>query len=370
MAAGTAYKARTAPAIVAGILLLLVPPTFLAYEFFLYASVSGTASLQAGQLMDFLRQFGLADVLVFVILPIVTAIAAFKRGKGFLAVMAILFALAWAFDLWTCVKIITDGGQYGLGFLIQMGLWAIAWLVLFIVSLVGMRKALVGARPIPWILGLGALIAAAFQWLYELGGFGNVSFDGSNLLAVAALTDLGANFILALAVLLLSAAVGKASSKEARAMADAKAAKKAAKEKAKQEKALKKGKHGDLPASTSVGAAATAASIGTAGVSATPSYGFTPAPETIELSAKGDPFAGAMAALDEASGKISLTLDGASSPSSAGSASSSPAYGTAATGATAGTSTTVRQMSDLKALLDEGILTQAEYEAAKAKVSK
>ena len=38
--------------------------------------------------------------------------------------------------------------------------------------------------------------------------------------------------------------------------------------------------------------------------------------------------------------------------------------------AAAGTSTTARQIGELRALLNEGILTQAEFDAAKAKLLK
>ena len=378
MASGTTFRARTAPAIIAGILLLIVPVVFLTYEFFLYAAYNGGSSLQSGQLLTLLKQFGLADVLVFILLPLITAIAAFKRGKGFLAIMAALSAIGWGFDLYVCISL-ASSGTYKVGFLIQMGLWALAWLVLFIVCLAGMRKPKVGIRVFPWVLGLGAMLACAIQWFIELGGLGAVQFDGSNIMFVAAFTDMGANFLLALAMLFLSLAVGKASAKDALAMADAKAAKRAAKDAAKQEKALKSGHAGSLPEATPVA---------TPAGSATPSYGFTPAPETIELTAKGDPFAGAMAALDEAGNKISLTLDGANTASPApapslgytpASLSQSSPYGPAATSASAravtsatatGTSTAARQMSELTALLKEGILTQAEFDAAKAKLMK
>ena len=377
MASGTVYRARTAPAVIAGILLLMVPAAFLAYEFFLYAAYNGGVALQSGQLLALLKQFGLADVLVFVLLPLITSVAAFKRGKGFLAVMAAVSAVGWGFDLYVCASL-ASAGSYKVGFLIQMGLWAVAWLVLFIVCLAGMRKPKVGIRMFPWVLGLGAMLACVIQWFIDLGGLGAVQFDGSNIMFVAAFTDMGANFLLALAMLFLSLAVGKASAKDALAMADAKAAKRAAKDAAKQEKALKAGGKGSLPGAAPVTAAAGAG---------TPSYGFTPAPETIELSAKGDPFAGAIAALDEAGGKISLTLDGAGSSTTAAAASPSytspsaqtSSFGPAATSASAravtsatatGTSTAARQMAELQALRNEGILTQAEFEAAKAKLMK
>lgn len=373
MTSGTAFRARTAPAIIAGILLLMVPPAFFAYEFFLYAATSGTASLQTGQFLTLLKQFGLADVLVYVLVPIVLAIASFRRGKGFIATMAIISAAAWGFELWICIK-----NAYHLGFSIQMGLWIAAWFFLFIVCLAGMRKAKVGIRFLPWVLGLAAMVACGIQWFIDLGGFGTVTFDGTNIKFVAALTDMGMNFLLAMAALMLSMATGRASAKEAAALAGAKAAKLAAKEQEKAAKAAAKGK----------GSAATPtpAPVQVVGDGNT-TYSFDLAPETIELTAKGDPFAGAMAALDEAGGKISLTLDGAdgasSSPSwavgsaTSGNAYTAPAYTAPAATYTApaaptatGTSTTARQMSELKTLLDEGILTQAEYEATKARLMK
>ena len=311
MSAGSVLRARTAPAIIGGILLLVVPFAYLAYEFFLYAATVGTSTLQPGEFITLLKQIGLADLLVFILTPIITAIAAFRREKGFLAVMAFVSAAAWGFDLWICLNA-SQGGSYAIGFIIQMALWIIAWIFLFIICLVGLKKTQVSIRIFPWVLGLAATVALSIQWFVNLGGFGADIFQGTNIKFVAALTDIAANFILSLGVLMLSLAAGKASAKDTARFAEAKASRTAAKEqekaakadakaKAKQDKKAAKGEKGTS------GAPAPVSSVGTGDTV----YSFTPAPDSIELSAKGDPFAGALSALDSASEKITLTLDGA-----------------------------------------------------------
>ena len=97
----TISKARTAPSIVAGlILLLLVPASYLTYVFFSFVSVYGVEYFQeADALKTLLQSIGLDAFLCFVVMPIITAIAAFRRGKGFLAIMIFLNAAAWAEDI-------------------------------------------------------------------------------------------------------------------------------------------------------------------------------------------------------------------------------------------------------------------------------
>ena len=97
----TISKARTAPAIIGGlILLLLVPAAYLTYVFFSFVSVYGVEYFQeAGAFKLLIQSIRLDAFLCFVVLPIVTAIAAFRRGKGFLAVMFLLNAAGWGFSL-------------------------------------------------------------------------------------------------------------------------------------------------------------------------------------------------------------------------------------------------------------------------------
>ncbi|MBQ3386268.1 MAG: SHOCT domain-containing protein [Eggerthellaceae bacterium] len=383
----TISKARTAPAILGGIiLLLLVPTAYLTYVFFSFVSVYGVEYFQeAGAFKLLIQSIGLDAFLCFVVLPIITAIAAFRRGKGFLAVMFLLNAVGWGFSLWMGIN-----NHYNLGFLIQMGLWILAFLVLFIVCLVGLKKVRVGARSVPWILGLAAMVSCAVQWLINYGGFSTDLVQNPGVHTAAVFMDLLANFLLALGVLFLSAAVGKAS-KEAAQLADADAnARAAAKARAKAEKEAEKAakkagkgkKKGQLPDGSATVATATAVNMPaataarpdplitatqssvTGGQVGSRSFGIDPGKKSLELQTEYDPFAAAVADLDAAGPKITLEL-----PTSSKTAAPAPSLSVAAPVSTSAPSAaTSKQIKDLQALVDEGILTKAEFESAKAKL--
>ncbi len=317
--ASPSYRTRTPFAILAGITLLLVPPAFFAYQFFLYAATSGAAALQSGtDLLALLRQIGLAELLAFIVMPLVVAIGSFKRSRSFIAVSAGVYLLAWIFTAWMHYSNALPGNLQA-GFLVQYLLWAVAWLLLLIVCLIGAKKATVGIRYVPWVLGLCALVAAAIQWLANLGGFsafGNISFHESNIITVAAIIDLGINVLLSFAMLFLGLACGKASKKNAAEVGQLKAEKQAAKTGA-----------ASVPVTAPVAAPA----------AETPaSYGFTPASDTIELHTDNDPFAGALSALDSAAEPIKLTLDGVSDAPAPAATPEAPAAATPAPAEPAG----------------------------------
>lgn len=379
---GTISKARTAPSIIAGIiLLLLVPASYLTYVFFSFVSIYGVEYFQEADALKLLLQsIGLDAFLCFVVMPIVTAIAAFKRGKGFLAVMFFLNAAAWAFSLWMGLR-----NNYNPGFLVQMCLWIAAWLILFIVCLVGLKKPRVGARVVPWILGLAAMVACAIQWLINYGGFTTDLFQNPSVHTAAVFMDLTANFLMAIAVLLLSVAVGKAAKNalqlaeaEANAKELAKARAKAEKEADKAAKKAGKGKKGQLSDGSATVATAAAVNMPTTtaaqpdplitatqtsvtgGQIGTRSFGIDPGKTSLELQTEYDPFAAAVADLDAAGPKITLEL-----PTSSKTAAPTPSLTTASPYISSAAS---KQLSDLQALMDEGILTKSEFESAKAKL--
>ena len=320
--------ARTAPAVFAGILLLLVPVTHLAYAFFSCVGIYGMDFLQdAAELGIFAQVFGLANVLIFYALPILGAIACFDRGKGFLATVSFLFMAAWGLNLYLGVI-----HAYQLGWNIQSALWVLAWFFLFIVCLVGRKRPLVGIRSLPGILGLFATAACAVQWLFIIND-SSLALANQSSFMVGAFLEMTANLLMAIVCFLVGAAVGRTTKSQEKKAAKAGAAVPKTSSKAEPAKATASG--------SGAGAAAGASSV--ARVSFDPDYQPT-------LSAKGDPFAGALAAMDETDSGIKLEL-------------------TPAVSSTASTSgDAARQIRDLQELLDEGILTRDEFESARKRL--
>ena len=301
-----------------------MPAAHLAYAFFNFVGIYGMDFLQrAAELGIFGQVFGLTNTLIFYALPILGAIAAFRRGKGFLALVALLFAAAWGLALWFGIT-----RSYPFGWNVQAGFWVLAWFILFIICLVGRKKPLVGTRSLPGILGLIATAVCAIQWIFTVNNSSLVLVNQSSFI-VGAFLELTANLLFAIICFLVGAAVGRTTKAQERKAAKAGIATKTA---------------APAPKSSSPAPVPASVSSPTAGprVSFDPDYQPT-------LSAKGDPFAGALAELDAAASGIKLEL--------------TPATDTASTHTDA-----ARQMKDLQDLLNEGILTKDEFEATKKRL--
>lgn len=324
-----APKARTLPAVFAGILFLLVPAAHLCYAFFNFVGIYGMDFLQkASELGIFAQVFGLTSILIFYALPILGAIASFRRGKGFLATVSFLFACAWGLNLYIGIV-----RAYQLGWNVQSAFWALAWFILFIVCLVGRKRPLVGARSVPGILGLVATAACAVQWIFVVNSVDLVLVNQSSFM-VGAFLELTANLIMAIVCFLVGAAVGRTTKSQEKKAAKAGTATKAT-----------------APAASASSSSAASAASNAGSATAGPRVSFDPDYQPT-LSAKGDPFAGALAAMDAADSGIKLELTPAVDTSSAASVPSAAA----------------RQMKDLQDLLDEGILTRDEFEASKKRL--
>ena len=320
-----APKARTAPAIFAGILFLLVIAAQLASGFFNIVGLNGLDKLQESGIALYGQLFGLSNVLLFYALPILGAIACFDRRKGFLATLSLLYALAWGLVLWYGIT-----KAFGLGFLIQMGIWALAWFILFLVCLAGRKKPIVSVRSLPGILGLIATGACAIQYLFDVNRIATV-LPNQTSFYVAILLELTANLLLAIVCFLIGAAAGRTTKSQEKKAAKAGTVTKTA-----------------APATRAAEPTSTAATSNAGSATAGPRVSFDPDYQPT-LSAKGDPFAGALAAMDSADSGIKLEL--------------TPAVSSASVSSDA-----ARQIKDLQELLSEGILTKDEFESAKKRL--
>lgn len=194
-------KARTFPSVLAGLLLLLVPFAFAAGNVLTMAEPGATLTLGSvlkGLITDCLP----AEALLFYLLPLLGAIVAFSRKKGWIFLMALLFCAAWGYFGYTMATFDATAGTMSLpgdaGTLstpediqgviaadaaaagtdptwtrmILPTFWALAWLVFAIVTLVSwISGKKVKLWFVPFLISLVPVVASTFKFLKQAGGF-------------------------------------------------------------------------------------------------------------------------------------------------------------------------------------------------------